>query len=449
MNRPGLPVMVERRTGDDIVGDTGLEWALRVLIAHERAATRTLTMIPSENALPPLARLPLICDLYGRYLSDDPQDADWAFPAARHAADLETRLTLPLLRRLSGAEHADVRPLSGANATLLVLAALGGPPGSPVALLAAGQGGYHSTGDLARRMGLRPLEIIGADPYTLDLEKLGEILARHRPPLVYIDQSHGLAPYDVQTIVGIVRSASPATRVHVDVSQWMGLIFGRAVADPLAAGADSLGGATHMTFPGPQKGFVATNDDRIEEMFRAVRPQFISSHHFGAVCALGLALLLFAPVSAAYATATVANSRALGARLAGLGLEPQGASFGFSRGHQLWIRTAPYGVPARVAAERLYRAGIRANVLHGLPGIAEPALRLGVNEATWLGMTARHVPELGDIIAAAVLGRRPEDELAGRVAALRRGLSAARPAGEARALARELIRLVLGDSCVP
>lgn len=171
----------------------------------------------------------------------------------------------------------------------------------------------------------------------------------------------------------------------------------------------------------------------------------ISSHHYGATCALGLTLALFARRCPAYPATVVANARALGADLAERGLPPEGAAFGYSHGHQLWIRTAPRGISAAHAAGRLYEAGIRANFLTDLPGIAEPALRLGVNEATWLGLTPAHTAELAGIITTATLATCPTRELAARVAALRSSLPGDTCPPGILELARQVLRSVFGE----
>jgi len=399
-------------------------------------------MIPSESMLPPLARLPLVSDLYCRYFFNDAEDPGaWRFPAARDAAALETRLTIPLLRQLARARHVNVRPLSGLSAMTLVLAALGGPPGSPVALLDFGLGGHRDPRCPPRTP---PGAVTGASPHPPDLDQLRDVLRRHRPPLLYLDQSHGLAPFDVAAITAAAREASPQTRVHADVSHWMGLTLGDALPNPLEAGADSFGGSTHKTFPGPQKGIIATSDDKVARLLRHAQPHVISSHHYGATCALGLALALFAETCPAYPRAVIDCARALGASLAGQGLPPEGVSFGYSRGHQLWLRTAPHGIPAADAAGRLYDAGVRVNFLGDLPGIAEPALRIGVNEAAWLGLQPGDVPELADIMADAILGTQPSSALAARTASLRGRLPGSPVPGPPRDLGHQVVTAALG-----
>jgi glycine/serine hydroxymethyltransferase len=225
----------------------------------------------------------------------------------------------------------------------------------------------------------------------------------------------------------------------------MGLTLGGALPNPLDAGASSFGGSTHKTFPGPQKGIIATSDDQVARLLRQAQPHVISSHHYGATCALGLALALFAGHCPGYPRAVIDCARALGTRLAEQGLPPEGAEFGYSRGHQLWLRTAPHGIPAAGAAGRLHDAGIRVNFLDDLPGIAEPALRIGVNEPAWLGLQPADAPELAAIMAAAILGTQPARELAARTASLRGRLPGHPVPAPLRDLVHKVIRAAFGN----
>jgi glycine hydroxymethyltransferase len=424
---------------------TCVEAALRLIASHERAAVRILVMIPSENVLPPLARLPLLSDLYSRYFFNDAEDpGDWRFPAARDAAALETQLTIPLLRHLARASHVNVRPISGLNTMTLVLAALAGPPGSPVAVLSPQLGGHYATATLAAQLGFHPVLLTGPDPHAPDLDHLSDLLRRHQPPLLYLDQSHGLVPFDIAAIADAARQASPRTRVHADVSHWMGLTLGGVVPNPLDAGADSFGGSTHKTFPGPQKGIIATRDPQIARLLRDAQPHVISSHHYGATCALGLALALFAQRCPDYPRTIIANARALGTRLADEGLPPEGGAFGYSKGHQLWIRTEPHGIAAAEAAGRLAAAGIHVNFLTDLPAISEPALRLGLNEPTWLGLQPGDIPELASIMTAAIFATRPHRDLAERTAVLRGRLPGCHIPPSLHELSQEILHAAIG-----
>jgi glycine/serine hydroxymethyltransferase len=390
-----------------------------VLRAHEERAQHVLNLVPAEGIMAPVARLPLIADLYARYMFDenpDPAEGDWRFPSAREAAWLETGLAVPLLERLTGAGYVNVRPLSGLHAMQTVVAALGGPPGSTICCLAPEQGGHYATAGIARRFGHQVAYLPGRGMHDLDTAALAPFLSAHRPSLVYIDQCHALTALDVAPLAeAIVQSGTHAV-LHADISHTLGLVLGGALPNPLAAGADSLSASTHKTFPGPQKGIIATRDASTGRRIAAVQPQMVSNHHFAAAASLGLSLAAFADQAPEYTHAVLANARMLGKELAHAGWSLAGAEFGYTRTHQLWVTATPR--PAPDAADRLYRAGVHVNWLTDLP-VGEPALRLGLAEVTWLGLTVADMPELAHVMTAAVDRGVALDELARRSAALR------------------------------
>jgi len=399
---------------------------LEVLAANELKAQRTLNMVPSENAMAGVAKLPLLLDVHHRYFFNEGRVEDrWHFRGAQDVAELESELVVPLLREMTRARHVTLRPLSGLSAMALTLAALGGPPGSTVVTVPLDLGGHYATPRIAERMGLRVEFLRASDPHTLDLGGSAEVIGRLQPQLVYLDQSNCLFPIDVRPLVEAVREVSPHTFVHVDTSHWLGLVLGGAFRNPLEAGADSFGGSTHKTFPGPQKAIVATDRDDVAELLREAQDFLVSNHHLAASLSLGMALMQFAEFGQDYAARIVGGTRRFGTRLADLGLPMIGARRGFSAGHQLWLDTELLGISAREASERLFAAGIRVNFLPDLPGFgAQQAVRIGLNEAVYRGFETEALDALAEVFASAVKGEVSSRVLAAEVAELRREAAA-------------------------
>ncbi|MFD5616474.1 hypothetical protein [Kitasatospora sp. NPDC127060] len=406
----------------DLGALSGARAAIAALARQQQHAAATLNLIPSENSASPLARWALAGDAGGRYFFNTSGDPDgWAFPAARDASEAETGLTVPLLRLLTGARHVNVRPLSGLHAMTLVLSAWGGKPGTPVLTVHPDQGGHYATASLARRLALSPVLTTGPDPHTLDAELLHHQVAAHRPQLVYLDQSHVLFPADVAAVAEAVKAADEHAVLYADVSHTLGLVLGGALPNPLAAGAHAFGGSTHKTFPGPQKGMVATGRDDLADTLHQAQYDMVSNHHLAPTCALGLACADFlAADPAAYATDTIAAAQALGQALHKNQLVPEAADRGYTATHQLWLNTAPAGVDGREAHRRLTAAGIHTNVLTDLPGLAgTPALRLGTAEVVGAGLTVQDMDQVAELIADAIHDHRPTAAIAADVANLR------------------------------
>ncbi|MEU4034692.1 hypothetical protein [Streptomyces collinus] len=423
--------------------DVTLEQVVRLLADNETEARQTLSMVPSENALSGLSKLPLLLDPYHRYFFNESDHPDrWHFRGGQRLRDLETNLTVPLLRELGRAEFVSVRPLSGLSAMTLVLAALGGDPESTVVTVAAENGGHFATPSVARRLGLNVEFLRGPDPHSLDLDHTARLLARTQPALLYVDQSHCLFPIDVAELVALVREVSPRTRVHVDASHWFGLVLGGVFPNPLDQGADSLGGSTHKTFPGPQKAVVLTRDAEIDRRVRDTQDFLVSSHHFASTIGLGIALLEFRDHGGpAYAQAVVDHTRAFGGLLTERGITVCAADRGYSAGHQLWLDTERDGVAPKTASDRLYAAGLRVNFMAGLPGFTGQGVRIGLNEPTYHGLAGDDLVELADVFAAAVHATAPSADLADRVAALRQRTRFGAPVDSTSALFEQALAL--------
>jgi len=413
-----------------------LEEILEVLEQHERQAAHVLNMVPAENSMSTVAKLPMLLDVYHRYLFNVAEAPDeWNFRGAQGVARLEAQ-ALALLRELTGAEYVNLRPLSGLHGMTLVLSALGNGPGSTVLSVAPEQGGHYATASLAARLGLRTYFMTGPDAHTIDFEHLANALLEHRPALVYIDQSNCLFPLDVRKLSEVVHLTAPGTLVHVDCSHWMGLVLGRQMPNPLEVGADSFGGSTHKSFPGPQKAIFATHREDLSKRFYQAQYEMISSHHLAGAISLGLALLEFKQRGGLqYAATMVENTLEFGRQLHARKVPVVATDRGFSAGHQLWIRTALMGVDAFQASERLYRVGIRVNAFPGLPGIPEPVLRIGLNEATYLGLLPEDMATLAETFTEALMGREPSPQT---ISALRHHRRGATTSADPQTLARVL-----------
>ncbi|MDR7276689.1 hypothetical protein [Catenuloplanes atrovinosus] len=397
-----------------------LSAGLDALSSHQRRAARVISLVPSENAGSRLARAVFGTDAAARaFFNIDGDPANWTLPSRRHAARIETDLTLPLLHVATGASYVSARPLSGTQSTTLVLASLDAPPGGTVLVVHAAHDGPCRTSRLVARMRYAAVHLAHADPYRPDPSALEAAIAAHRPALVLFEDG-GLFPLPLPDLLAV----TGGVRTHVDISATMPLIFGGLLPNPLHLGADSIGGSTHTAFPGPQHGVLAMRTAGVAEAVFAAERDLIASHHLAAVCALGLALAEFqSRAGLAYARAVVRTARALGGALAAEGLVPQAAERGFTGGHQLWVDTRPAGVDAAVAGERLAAGGIDAEIRHDLPGFGGvPALSLGVAEAVHAGLGEQQAGRLAGLIALAIRDPEARDRVAFDVRALRQHL---------------------------
>jgi glycine/serine hydroxymethyltransferase len=369
----------------------------RLELAHE-VNRASINLVPSENRISPLVERSMRLDFYNRYFFNDDLAAEgWWYRGGESVGDIQSRTGTAALARLAGAEHVNVRPVSGMTAMLVVLLGLGGPAGSAVVSVEAVSGGHYATAALIERIG-RKSRAVGQHAGHIDTDALRKVLTGEDVPLVYLDLQNTLHELDVRQVVDVVREYSPGTRVHVDCSHTLGLILGGAHANPLDAGADSMGGSTHKSFPGPQKGVLFTRDAQVAEDLRGAQYHSISSHHFAATLGLSVAAAEYEVFGQAYAAQVLRNAEALGTALERLGFEPIKERSVITRTHQLWLSIGTDEQVTEFSAT-LALAGIRANLLPDIPGATGLAMRLGVNEITFEGADDQSMAELADIFA--------------------------------------------------
>ncbi|MFE0177189.1 hypothetical protein ACFWZ2_33275 [Streptomyces sp. NPDC059002] len=374
--------------------------------SQERKADAAVNLVPSENKLSPLAQLPLSTDYYNRYFFNDALDPGfWQFRGGQEVAEIETDLARGQLRELARAPHVNERPISGLSAMMMAMAGLGGEPGGTVVSIDAASGGHYATADLARRLGFASATVPVARG-RVDEERLGQVLRERAPELVYLDLQNSRHELEVSRVADLIKTYSPRTLLHVDCSHTMGLILGSALGNPLDAGADTMGGSTHKSFPGPHKGVLFTRNPELHQRLKDAQFTMLSSHHFAETLALGLAAAEFRHFGQAYAEQVIGNARLFSKLLAADGFDVAADENGHATStHQVWVKIGDAERTDRFS-ESLYDHGIRVNVQVDLPGLPGPVLRLGVNELTFIGGREAAVHALAEEFGNARAGVR-------------------------------------------
>lgn len=397
---------------------------LEYIKENEIQQNKTINMVPSENTQSLIAKLPLLFDLSDRYFFNDTLDeSNWNFRGNQNACLIETDIVIPLIKKFAKCNYVNVRPISGLNCMMLVIAALGGKKGSTILTVSPEQGGHYATADVAKSLGYKIKYLEAINEYFIDYKKIKSQLLTEPISLIYIDQSHLLFPIDIEKISKIVKKYSPNTIIHVDASHILGLIFGNVLPNPLECGADSFGGSTHKTYPGPQRGLICTNSESISMRIKEKQFFMISNHHYGTIASLAISLQEFKQYGNEYALQIIKNAKRLASALCDLGLDVKGKEFGYTECHQVWVDTSPLGIDSYSASERLHRCGINVNALDEIPCSDGFVLRIGVNEITKLGAKETEIIELANIMKEAITESECVEKLQTRVFCIKNKIS--------------------------
>lgn len=398
---------------------------LELVRSHEDWRRRCLNLCAAENALSPAVRSLLSGDLAQRYGDYEGRDLGARkYFGTREIVGLE-RFVEELAREVFGADHVELRPVSGhtcGNALMMGLC----QPGDTVMELSREGGGHR----LARKLATSPLiplrvEDLPINPDTLDIdpEATAAAVDRLRPRLVIVGSSNFIFPVRLRELK---RALAPFPEVVLvyDASHVLGLIAGGRFQNPLEEGADLVLAGTQKSFPGPQGGIIYSNRaDLMDRLSAAVYPALLSNHHLARLPALGMALAEMQDNGADYADAVIANARSLAGALARRDLPVLGADRGFTASHTVLLRRSEALGKTNPGA-LLDEHDVIGNTIALPPQSGGVGLRLGSAEVTRCGADASWMEAAGEVIADLLTGRERGEPLRHRVHHLAEKLTA-------------------------
>jgi glycine hydroxymethyltransferase len=347
-----------------------------------------LNLIPSENVMSPVARQLLSSDLVHRYTS-----RDGFYMGTRFMDEIE-QYGEKLARELFRAETADLRPLSGHIADMIVLANFT-KPGDTLMCLPPEDGGYPGmwSDGLAEllRLKLAPIPFSKQD-WKVKTEEAEEAICKIKPKILIFGASFILFPYPLTALAKVARENGAF--VGFDGSHVLGLIAGGQFQDPLKERVHALFGSTHKSFFGPQGGIILADEEHGELLKKKIYPAYVDNAHWNRIAALTLALAEMKEFGRAYATQVVRNSQTLASALSDYGFPVVCKHCGFTCSHQLIMDYGDYE-KGRTVAERLQEANI----------IADCVVRIGTCEVTRRGMKGKEMLRIAELLKRIIIDR--------------------------------------------
>lgn len=355
---------------------------LNLVAKHEEwRGKQCLNLIPSENIMSQDVRALLSSELAHRYTA-----RDRFYMGTRFTDEIE-QYGEKLGREVFKAEVADLRPLSGHIADLIVLANLT-KPGDSLMCISPENGGYPGMWEdgLAGLLRLKatPFPFVKED-MKINVKETKDLIRRLKPRIIVFGASLILFPNPVQELT---KAASETdTYIGYDGSHVLGLIGGGQFQDPIREGAMVLFGSTHKTFFGPQGGIILANKECGELLKNKIYPAFVDNAHWNRIASLTLALAEMKHFGNAYATQVVHNSKTLAKALGDCGFPVACKHLGFTKSHQVILDYGDYE-KGRRAAEKLQLANI----------ITDCVIRVGTCEVTRRGMKEAEMLKIAELL---------------------------------------------------
>jgi glycine hydroxymethyltransferase len=376
---------------------------------------KTLNLIASENVLSSRARKVMGSDFVHRYAEGHPGER--YYQGTEVIDEIEARLKKNL-KSLFHCKQVDVRPVSGTVANDAVFSRYIHP--GDVVMVHSTPGGGHISHHHAGSVGKYTHNIVNfpltQDGYRIDVEKTFELARALEPKLMILGKSLFLFPEPVKELAGFCQQRRIA--LLYDGAHVLGLIAGREFQDPLEEGALLITASTHKTFFGSQRGLILSNAGETEwrKIDKGAFPGSSSNHHLDTLVSLAVATYEMMEFGQAYARQTIANAKALGAKLYEAGFKVQAAELGFTASHQLAIDVSELGGGGEVG-RHLKDNNIILNMnllpFEPLDQVTNPAgIRLGVQEMTRFGMKEPEMEKIARLFKECLIdGKYVGDEV--------------------------------------
>jgi glycine hydroxymethyltransferase len=333
-------------------------------------------------------------------------------------------LAIERVKKLFGADHANVQPHSGASANMAVYLGLLNP-GDTVLGLSLDHGGHLTHGSPVNASGILynfKSFRVGDTDERLDFEQIRELALEHRPKMIVAGTTsypRRLEPEPFKAIADEVGAL-----MMFDIAHIAGLVAGGAHPNPVPF-ADVVTFTTHKTLRGPRGGCILSSAAHAAAIDKAVFPGSQGGPLQHAIAGKAVAFHeAMQPSFTVYAHQIVKNASALAEALAHQGFR---LVSGGTDTHMMVVDLQPFDseLTGKEAQLVLDQAGITLNK-NNIPNdprspFVTSGVRIGVPSVTTQGMTEKEMPLIAQYIATTLRGRNDPAivaEVRAKVAAL-------------------------------
>ena len=333
-------------------------------------------------------------------------------------------LAIERVKKLFGADHANVQPHSGASANMAVYLGLV-KPGDTILGLSLDHGGHLTHGSPVNASGILynfKSFRVGDTDERLDFDQIRELALEHRPKMIVAGTTsypRRLEPEPFKAIADEVGAL-----MMFDIAHIAGLVAGGAHPNPVPF-ADVVTFTTHKTLRGPRGGCILTTAEHAAAIDKAVFPGSQGGPLQHAIAGKAVAFHeALQPSFKVYAHQIVINASALAEALAHQGFR---LVSGGTDTHMMVVDLQPFDseLTGKEAQLVLDQAGITLNK-NNIPNdprspFVTSGVRIGVPSVTTQGMTEKEMPLIAEYIATTLRGRNDPAivaEVRAKVAAL-------------------------------
>jgi glycine hydroxymethyltransferase len=328
--------------------------------------------------------------------------------------DIES-LAIERIKKLFGADHANVQPHSGASANMAVYLGLLNP-GDTVLGLSLDHGGHLTHGSPVNASGILYNFVsykVSSGDERIDMEEVRALALQHRPKLIVAgttSYTRRLEPEPFKKIADEVGAL-----LMFDIAHLAGLVAGGAHPNPVPY-ADVVTFTTHKTLRGPRGGCILCKAEHAQKIDKAIFPGSQGGPLEHAIAAKAVAFgEALHPTFRVYAEQIVKNASALAQALAQQGFR---LVSGGTDVHMMVVDLTPFDaeLTGKEAQLVLDSAGITLNK-NTIPNdprspFVTSGVRIGTPSVTTQGMKEPEMVLIAELIATALRNRTDSAALA-------------------------------------
>ncbi len=401
---------------------------------HDDWMSNTINLIASENISSPAIRSAIVCDFRDRYAEGWPGERVYA--GCKYIDKVEL-IAIDLAKKLYNAEFADVRPVSGVVANLMMYTAAM-DVGDRMMALSIAHGGHisHARRNLGGTAGqIRGHKVrnwvFNDEEFNIDVDASMDLIKSLQEKgdeikFLLFGGSVFPFPHPVKEFREIADEYDMI--IGYDSAHVSGLIAAGMFQDPLREGADMVTASSHKTLPGPQHGIIYSTSEFADKIKRAAFPGMMSNHHLHNVAGLAVVLAEFMEFGKPYCTQIMKNAKALAQSLHERGWSVIAEHKGFTESHVVLVDVTETPMDDGHQVEKeLEKANIviNRNLLpwdkkRGRDYRRPGGIRLGTSEMTRLGMKESEMDAIAELMTRVVIKGESVEKVAEDVAEFRR-----------------------------
>ena len=323
--------------------------------------------------------------------------------------DVAENLAIERVKKLFGAEHANVQPHCGASANIGVYLAML-KPGDTVMGMDLSNGGHLTHGSPVNISGLYfNFVSYGIDPVTerIDFDEVRRIAHECKPKLIVAGAS--AYPRTIETDKFREIADEVGALLMVDMAHIAGLVAAGYHPNPVEY-ADFVTTTTHKTLRGPRGGVILCKEKYAKQIDKAMFPGLQGGPLMHVIAGKAVCFKeALEPEFKEYQHQVVKNAQVLAEELTKYGFE---LVSGGTDNHLLLVKLVNKGITGKVAEKLIDEAGITTNK-NSIPNdpngpFVTSGIRLGTPAMTTRGFKEDDVRKTAEAIALVI--NNPEDE---------------------------------------